>query len=118
MSKRFVFNKGDIVRACLNPTAGKETQGDFRPCLVLSPKAFNGLGMTLIAPITQGGNYARVKGFTVTLMGTGTDTQGVVIISGVRMVDLAARKAVKVEKAPLNVVEEAVAILTTIIESE
>ncbi len=54
-----IFDRGDIVRACLNPTAGNELQGDMRPCLVLSPKAFNKLGLTIIAPITQGGNYAR-----------------------------------------------------------
>jgi mRNA interferase ChpB len=84
MVKQTVFARGDIVRVCLNPTAGREIKGQFRPCLVLSPKQFNRLGMTLIAPITQGGNYARVEGFTVTLMGTGTDTQGVVLISGIR----------------------------------
>ena len=75
-----VFDRGDIVRACLNPTAGNELQGDMRPCLVLSPKAFNKLGLTLIAPITQGGNYARFQGFAISLMGTGTETQGVILI--------------------------------------
>ncbi|MEE9425239.1 MAG: type II toxin-antitoxin system ChpB family toxin [Methylococcales bacterium] len=116
MVKQAVFARGDIVRVCLNPTAGRETKGDFRPCLVLSPKEFNRLGMTLIAPITQGGNYARVEGFTVTLMGTGTDTQGVLLISGIRMVDLVARKASKIESAPSGIVDEALAILTTIID--
>ncbi|MDQ7050780.1 MAG: type II toxin-antitoxin system PemK/MazF family toxin [Enterobacterales bacterium] len=33
--------------------------GDFRPCLVLSPKAFNRLGVTLIAPISQGGDFGK-----------------------------------------------------------
>jgi len=113
--KQILFDRGDIVRACLNPTAGKEIKGDFRPCLVLSPKAFNHLGMTLIAPITQGGNYARIEGFTVTLMGLGIKTQGVVVISGVRMVDLIARKATKVESAPTEIVDEVLAILDTII---
>jgi mRNA interferase ChpB len=68
-----VFERGDIVKACLNPTAGNELQG-MRLCLVLSPKAFNKLGLTLIAPITQGGNLARFKGFAVALMGNGTET--------------------------------------------
>lgn len=111
-----LFHRGDIVRVCLNPTAGKEQQGDFRPCLVLSPKAFNKLGMTLIAPITQGGDFARVKGFTASLMGTGTETQGVVLINGIRMVDLVARKAKKIESAPDDLVDEVLAILNTIIE--
>ena len=116
MVKLTVFDRGDIVKVCLNPTAGREIKGDFRPCLVLSPKAFNHMGVTLIAPITQGGNYARVKGFTVTLMGSGTETQGVVLLSGVRMVDIVARKATKVEAAPPEIVNEALAILTTILD--
>jgi mRNA interferase ChpB len=116
MVRKAIFDRGDIVRVCLNPTAGKEIKGDFRPCLILSPKAFNRLGITLIAPITQGGNYARVEGFTVTLMGSGTETQGVVLISGIRMADLVARKATKVEIAPTEIVDEVLAILATLVE--
>ena len=119
MVKKAMFGRGDIVRVCLNPTAGKEITGDFRPCLVLSPKAFNRLGITLIAPITQGGgNYARAEGFTVTLIGSGTDTQGVVLISGIRMAELVARKATKVETAPSEIVDEVLAILATLVETD
>ncbi len=116
MVKKSVFDRGDIVRVCLNPTAGREVQGDYRPCLVLSPKEFNRLGITLVAPISQGGNYARIKGFTVSLMGSGTKTQGVVLISGMRMLDLMARKAKKIETAPAEIVDEVLAILATILE--
>lgn len=115
MVTQTLFDRGDIVRACLNPTAGKGIKGDFRPCLVLSPKAFNRLGMTLIAPITQGGSYARIEGFTVTLMDLEIKTQGVVVISGMQMVDLIARKATKVENAPTEIVGEVLAILDAII---
>jgi mRNA interferase ChpB len=111
-----VFNRGDIVRACLNPTVGNEMQGDMRPCLVLSPKAFNKLGLALIAPITQGGNFARFQGFSVTLMGAGTETQGVILVNGVRSVDLKARKAKRVESVPSEIVDEALAILGAILE--
>lgn len=111
-----VFDRGDIVRACLNPTAGSEIQGDMRPCLVLSTKQFNKLGLTLIAPITQGGSIARFGGFAVTLMGSGTDTQGVVLANGIRSVDLISRQAVKVEKAPAEIVNEVLAILAAILE--
>lgn len=111
-----VFDRGDIVRACLNPTAGNELQGDMRPCLVLSPKAFNKLGLTLIAPITQGGNYARFQGFAITLMGTGTETQGVILINGIRSVDLKARKAKKIESVPSEILAEALAVLNAILE--
>lgn len=111
-----VFDKGDIVRVCLNPTEGKETQGDFRPCLVISPKAFNKLGLTLIAPITQGGNFARTEGFAVPLIGSGTETQGVVLVNGIKSLDLVARKAVKIEKVPQMIIDEVAAILMAIIE--
>jgi len=113
-----IFNKGDIVRVCLNPVQGKELKGDFRPCLVLSPKAFNRLGVTLIAPISQGGDFARVRGFTVNLMGCGSETQGVVLLSGVRMVDLNARRAKIIEQAPIDILEESLAILNAILENE
>ncbi|MCE2571854.1 type II toxin-antitoxin system ChpB family toxin [Motilimonas eburnea] len=111
-----VYERGDIVRACLNPTAGNEMQGEMRPCLVISPKAFNRLGLTLIAPITQGGNYSRFKGFSITLMGAGTETQGVVLVNGIRSIDLNARKAKKVEAAPSEIVDEALAMLSAILD--
>ncbi|MDX3774722.1 type II toxin-antitoxin system ChpB family toxin [Chromatiaceae bacterium AAb-1] len=111
-----VFQRGDIVEASLNPTAGQELQGERRPCLVLSPAEFNKLGLTIIAPITQGGNYARVAGFVVTLMGTGTQTQGVILANGIRSVDLNARQAKRIEKAPSAIVDEVLAILNSILE--
>lgn len=110
-----VFDAGDLVRVCLNPTAGKEQQGEVRPCLVLSPKKFNKLGLTYIAPITQGGNFSRYAGFAVTLMGTGTETQGVVLMNAVRSVDLNARKAVFIEQVPSYILDEALAKLEAIL---
>lgn len=110
-----VFDAGDLVRVCLNPTAGKEQQGEMRPCLVLSPKKFNKLGLTYIAPITQGGNFSRYAGFAVTLMGTGTETQGVVLMNAARSVDLNARKAVFIEQVPSYILDEALAKLEAIL---
>jgi len=110
------FQRGDIVRVCLNPVVGKEQQGDFRPCLVLSPGAFNRLGTALVAPITQGGDFARFQGFAVPLIGSGTETQGVVLVNGVRMLDLKARQAKKVEVAPEDIVKDALARLAAILD--
>lgn len=116
MVKRIKFERGDIVRVSLNPTMGKEQQGDFRPALVLSPAAFNALGVALVAPITQGGEFARYAGFAVPLSGSGTETQGVALVNMVRTLDLEARGARKVERAPVEVVEDALARLQTILE--
>lgn len=110
-----IFERGDIVRVCLNPTAGREITGDYRPCLVLSPKKFNRLGLTCVAPITQGGNFSRFQGFTVTLMGAGTDTQGVILLNAIKMLDLKARQASYLETAPEMIIDEALAIVETIL---
>ncbi|EYU13473.1 MULTISPECIES: type II toxin-antitoxin system ChpB family toxin [Photorhabdus] len=110
------FQRGDIVEACLNPVAGQELQGDKRPCLVISPYNFNKLGLTIIIPITQGGNYARFAGFAVTLMGTGTQTQGVLLANGIRSIDLNVRQARKIEEAPTSVVNEILAVVSSILE--
>ena len=110
------FDRGDIVRVSLNPTVGRELQGEMRPALVLSPAKFNALGTALVAPITQGGHNARFAGFAVSLMGSGSETQGVVLVNAVRMLDLEQRGARKVETAPGALVEEVLARLQTILE--
>ncbi len=88
----------------------------MRPCLVLSTWQFNKLGLTVVAPITHGGNYARFGGFAVTLIGSGTDNQGVVLGNDIRSVDLTARQTVKIEQAPVEVVNEVLAIVAAILE--
>ncbi|MBH1922695.1 type II toxin-antitoxin system ChpB family toxin [Serratia surfactantfaciens] len=116
MVKRPVFQRGDLIRVSLNPVVGREQQADFRPALVLSPREFNALGMVLVAPISQGANFARIAGFTVSLSGSGTATQGVILINQVRMMDLAGRSAQFVEHAPGEVIADALARLQAIID--
>ncbi|WP_276203320.1 type II toxin-antitoxin system ChpB family toxin [Pseudomonas cremoricolorata] len=89
--KRGNFSRGDIVRLNLQPVAGREQQGVARPALVLTAATFNRLGLAVVAPITQGGDFARHRGFAVTLSGAGTETQGVVLCNQLRSVDLEAR---------------------------
>ena len=103
-----VFERGDIVRVNLEPVAGREMRGEARLALVLTTSDFNRLGDVLIAPITQGGDYSRHAGFAVSLMGTGCKTQGVALMNKIRMMDLSARQAKKVERAPQVVIDEAV----------
>lgn len=114
--RRGKFNRGDIVRVNLNPTAGREQQGDFRPALVISPAAFNLSGLILIAPITQGGDFARYAGFAVPLSGSGTETQGVVLCNQIRTVDLEARGAKRVESVPEVVMDDVLARIQVLIE--
>jgi mRNA interferase ChpB len=116
MVKRAGFERGDIVLVTFNPTTGREQQGENRPGLVLSSRVFNRTGMALVAPVTQGGNYARDAGFSVSLSGGGTQTQGVVLVNQVRMIDLESRGAKKIETACVEIVEEALARLMAIVE--
>ncbi len=110
-----VFERGDIVNVPLDPVVGHEQRGT-RPALVLTTKAFNKLGDVLVAPITQGGDFARYAGFAVTLTGTGCKTHGVALVNKVRMLDLVARKARKVERVPQEVIDDALGQLSALLD--
>jgi mRNA interferase ChpB len=114
--KRAKYGRAEIVRLNLNPTAGREQQGDFRPALILTPAAYNATGLAVIAPITQGGDFARYAGFAVTLSGAGTETQGVILCNQIRSVDLEARGAKRIESVPDVVIEEVLARVQALFE--
>lgn len=110
---RSKFGRGDIVMVNLDPTQGHEQKG-MRPALVLSTTEFNALGTVLVAPITQGGDFARHAGFAASLTEACTKIQGAALVSQIRMLDLEARKAKRVETVPEYVVEDALARLRAI----
>lgn len=113
---RGVPQRGDILELSLDPTQGREIRGS-RPVLVLSADAFNkASGLLLVAPITQGGTTSRETGFSVTLMGSGTATEGMVLCDQTRTVDARARTFKKVEKAPPVLVQEALDAVRAILE--
>ena len=86
----------------------------MRPVLVVSLGAFNKLTKTpIVVPITTGGNFARVAGFTVNLVGT--KTVGVARCDQPRALDLVARKAKKVESLSIEVMDDVLAKLATLI---
>ena len=100
------MERGDIYLVSLDPTVGHEQQGK-RPVLVISPGKFNRLtGVPIVLPVTSGGSYARTAGFAVSLMGTGTQTIGVVRCDQPRALDLRARAAKKLETVPDHIVDE------------
>jgi mRNA-degrading endonuclease toxin of MazEF toxin-antitoxin module len=108
-------DRGDIYHVDLNPTKGREQAGP-RYVLVVSPREFNRLGTPLVCPITQGGNFARDRGFAVSLSGTGTNAQGVVLCNQPRVLDLQQRGSIFAEKAPPAVIDEVIAKLLTLLE--
>ncbi len=115
MSRQKIYRQGDILAISLDPTVGTEIRGT-RPVLVLSNSEFNRNGRALVAPITQGGNWERVAGWAVPLMGSGTATQGVAVVSQCRVLDLAARGAKKIEAVPVEIIEEVLAKLQAMID--
>jgi mRNA-degrading endonuclease toxin of MazEF toxin-antitoxin module len=109
------MDRGDIWFADLEPTRGRE-QAKARYVLILSPRPFNHLGVQIIAPITSGGEFARAKGFTVSLSGAGTQANGVVLCHQMRSIDIKARGGRFIEKAPPFIVEEVLARVAAFFE--
>ena len=88
----------------------------LRPVLVVSDKAFNHLGLCVVCPITQGGLQSRFAGFAVTLMGSGSETQGVVMCNQPRTIDMQARQARFIERVPPSLLNEVMARLQAVFE--
>ena len=106
------MERGSIYFVDLDPTAGREQRG-YRPIIIVSPAAFNALGVQLVAPITNGGNFARHRGFAVPL--TNTKTTGVILCNQLRTIDIGARNGRLVEQAPDDVIDEMLARVATLI---
>ena len=84
--------------------------------LVLTKADFNRFGLALVAPITQGGQFARENGFTVPLMGAATNTQGVVLCNQVRMLDFKQRGEKVIETVPEIIVDDVLARIRTLLD--
>lgn len=109
------MDRGDIWFVDLEPTKGRE-QAKARYALVLSTRKFNQLGVQILAPITTGGEFARISGVTVSLSGAGTQTTGVVLCHQLRAMDARARGSRFIEKAPDFIVDDVLAKVATFFE--
>jgi len=108
------MQRGDIYNVNLDPTQGREQQGQ-RYVLIISPYDFNNLfGTPLICPITQGGNLARNEGFAVHLIKL--KTQGFVLCNQPRVIDMKARGGRFIEKVSQDIIDEVLAKVATLIE--
>ena len=113
--KRKIPDRGDIMHLNLDPALGKEQQGQ-RYVLVLTMADFNRFGLALVAPITQGGQFARENGFTVSMLGAGTNTQGVVLCNQVRMLDFKQRGEKIIEKVPEIIIDDVLARVRVLLD--
>lgn len=112
------MKQGDIYSVNLNPVKGSEQAGE-RPVLVVSSSEYNRVtNLPVCAAITQGGDYARVRGFTVSLSGLGLKTQGVVRLDQIRGLDLKARGGNRVESIPAEVLADIVDRVCAIFDSQ
>jgi mRNA interferase ChpB len=112
----YIPDQGDIVHLEFDPSAGQEMKGPHFG-LVVSSKLFNKIGLAMICPISQGNaEIARNMGTIVTLMGTGTDTQGSIYCHQLKSMDWRIRQARLKEKVPSYVVDEALARINAIFE--
>lgn len=93
------FQKGDIVKVNLNPIKGHE-QGNFRPVLVMNTVPLPG-DVNIVLPITS-----HIKSYPLeVILDNRTQTTGVVMCFQIRTLDLNARNAVLIEKAPKDIVD-------------
>jgi len=91
----YLPNRGDIIWLILDPRVGHEQSGR-RPVLVLSPRLLTEhTGLAVICPITS-----RVKDLPFEVKLKQTKTKGAVLPIHLRSVDVGARKAQFIEKAP------------------
>jgi mRNA interferase ChpB len=110
-----VPSRGDIVHLEFDPASGTEMKGKHFG-LVVSSKLFNQQGLAMVCPISQGAAAsARSYGTVVTLMGSGTDTQGAVYCHQLKALDWRIRKAQLKEAVPQFIMDDVQARLEAIL---
>ena len=108
----YIPQQGDIIYLDFNPQSGHE-QRDRRPAIAISNNVFNALSRgALVCPIT---NTNRGIPLHVQL-DSRTKTTGVIMCDQVKALDMQSRSAVFIEKAPDDLLAEAVDIVIAMIE--
>jgi mRNA interferase ChpB len=67
-------------------------------------------------PITSGDNFVRTAGFSVSLMGIGTQTTGMVRCDQPRALDIGSRRGRKLERVPQTILDEVLAKVAPLFE--
>ena len=110
-----MVEQGDIIWINFNPQTGHEQSGR-RPALVISNNSFTQIMQkaAMVCPITK---TNKSFPFHVNLDGR-TQTTGVVLCDQAKIIDIQARNFEFIEKAPKEIVLEAVDIIVGFIEIE
>lgn len=102
MGVRYVPDRGDVVWLEFDPQAGHEQAG-HRPAVVLSPLAYNRkVGLALFCPVTS-----QVKGYPFEVhIPAKLPIQGAILSDQLKSMDWRVRKARRICKLPVTVVDE------------
>jgi mRNA interferase MazF len=112
MPTRYVPRKGDLITITFDPQSGHEQKGR-RPALVISNYLFNKhTGLAIVCPIT---NTNRQVPFHLPIPPTSSLT-GFVMVEQVKSVDYAARSARFIERAPNQLLEDALSVVEVCIK--
>ncbi len=118
MSRRTI-QSGDVYWIDPNPVAGRELKNRHR-FVVITQKEINALGVVMTVPVTSGGNFSRLKGLAVPIMGH--DTAGVAICNRVCSFDIEARvrsgNAAYIETLDTATIDEIVSRVISVIDPE
>lgn len=109
--KIYIPEQGDLVWLEFNPQAGHEQSG-LRPALVISPTVYNSkVGLALICPITS-----KIKAYPFeVILPDKLKVNGAILSDQIKSLDWRARKAKFIAKAPLEIVNDVIAKIKTII---
>ena len=103
----YVPEKGDFITLSFDPQSGHEQKGR-RPALVISNYLLNkATGLVIVCPIT---NTNRRVPFHLPVPSS-SSLIGFVMVEQVKSVDFKTRRAKFVEKAPAQMIEDALAIV-------
>ena len=105
--------QGDIIWISLDPQAGHEQAGR-RPAMIISNDTFNRFAKTaaMVCPITSTERDIPLH----VKLDSRTHITGVVMCDQAKILDLQRRNAEWIERAPIDIVLEAVDIVTGFIE--
>lgn len=111
MPRRYKPKKGDIITVNFNPQSGHEQAGQ-RPALVVSVDQYNARSnLAVVCAITTSANPWSFK----SEIPSGCTTTGFVICDQIKALDLSARNAEFVEKAPDELTEDVDAKITALL---
>ena len=104
---RYIPRKGDFISLTFDPQSGHEQKGR-RPALVLSNDLFNqATNLALVCPLTTTDRHIPFH----LAVPAGNKVSGFVMVEQVKSVDYTTRQAKFIQKAPSELLEDALAVL-------